>query len=72
MFAPWTLFKNKKPTCQGSRRWVSYNLAVKGFLQNQLFTPTRHSGPCRRLLMTTTGSGRRNKAIHKRNDTAHS
>jgi hypothetical protein len=59
-------FTNKKPTCQGFRRWVGYNLVVKGFLQSWLFTHTRHSGPRRHLEMTTTGSGRWNKAIHNR------
>ena len=49
-------FTNKKPTCQGFRRWVGYNLVVKGLLQSWLFTHTRHSSPRRHLWTTTTGS----------------
>ena len=56
----------KKPTCQGFRRWVGYNLVVIGLLTKLAFTPTRHSGPSRHLLTTTTASGRRNKVNHKR------
>src|SRR5437899_7765325 len=58
-------YKNKKPTYRGFRRWVGYNLVVKGFLQSWLFTSTRHSGPRRHLGMTTTGSADWKNANHK-------
>src|SRR6266481_2370982 len=60
-------FINKKPTCQGFRRWVGYNLVWKGFLQSWHFTHTRHSGP-RRHFLTTTGSVRWSEAVHRNSE----
>jgi hypothetical protein len=51
--------KNKKPTCRGVWRWVSYEVAMEGRLENWSGAlTTKRSGHCRGTTVTTTRGGR--------------